>query len=814
MWGQVRAFASRKVTPGPFPQLFIDGSFVNDRSNVTNAFAKHFADASSADIYAPDVNRTLIAATNSLDFSSENLEPYNVPFTLRELKLSLAKSNDKTSVGPDGIPYSFFTNLDELNLSSLLIAFNNLWVNDHFPDEWLRSIIIPISKPGKDPHLTNSYRPISLTNCICKIFERMVNARLRYYLEKNCYIDACQSGFRKNRSTADNVVRLISDVQVNWEHRRPTVAVFLDLVSAFNKVHTSTVLNKVYSIGIRGHLASFLRNFLKPRTFKVRCQATPSDDFVMEHGVTQGSVLSPTLFLIALNDILLSLPRVLTFSVRYSLFADDIAIWVSHKNYNQAYSILQKVLDHCTNWCAKWGFFLSAPKSVMMVFKRGPRPSLDGSPRINGIPIPFQTSHKFLGIILDSNLTYRAHVGHIRARCIKRMNALRCISGFTWGADRKTLLMLYIGLIRSTIEYNCYLFSTISPTLCRRLEAIQSSCLRLITGAFRTSPILALRAETNLPALEHRRLFLFLRYYYRTKCVPNHAAVPAMEARKPQTRHPLRRSCFLPGILEAAHQLLNVPHANVASNPPPTPFWLIESMSIIYLFDFRKASLSPVEAQLLFQEYMAQNIDSAFFYTDGSCHGHQVGSAAVGPGLRFGIRLPDFTTVFSAEVYAIGKVIEHIKMQKIEQATICTDSKSALQALERIDNVTHHGVRNIHKTLSDLEENQHVTFLWIPGHYGIAGNERADTLAKEGAMQPHPVAEPMGQGDIIHMIRIKFAEYLQSQWDQHHAPHLYAIKRTLKSWSACNQQDKKNALIILISIAILPAQQYIIKNNI
>ena len=184
LWGQVRAFASRKVTPGPFPQIFIDGSFVNDRSNVTNAFAKHFADASSADIYAPDVNRTLIAATNSLDFSSENLEPYNVPFTLRELKLSLAKSNDKTSVGPDGIPYSFFTNLDELNLSSLLIAFNNLWVNDHFPDEWLRSIIIPMLKPGKDPHLTNSYRPISLTNCICKIFERMVNARLRYYLEK------------------------------------------------------------------------------------------------------------------------------------------------------------------------------------------------------------------------------------------------------------------------------------------------------------------------------------------------------------------------------------------------------------------------------------------------------------------------------------------------------------------------------------------------------------------------------------------------------------------------------------------------------
>ena len=398
-------------------------------------------------------------------------------------------------------------------MSSLLIAFNNLWTGHTFPDEWLKSIIIPILKPGKDRHMVDSYRPISLTNCICKVFERMVKTRLRYHLERNNRIDAFQSGFRKHHSTTDNVMRLISDIQTNWERRQPTVAVFLDLVSAFNKVHRSSVIYKLHSYGIRGHLAFFLCNFLKPRSFSVRCHSTYSDAHEMEHGVPQGSVLSPTLFLIALNDILLSLPRVQTLGVRYSLFADDIAIWCSHKHYQKAFSILQKVIDHCVEWCAKWGFFISAPKSAMLVFKRGPLPSLDRCPRINGIPIPYHRKHKFLGITPDSHLTFRPHIEDIRTRCMKRQNALKCISGFSWGADRKTLSMLYVGLIRSTIEYNCFLFSTISPALCRRVEAVQSACLRLISGAFRTSPVLALQAETDLPALEQRRLFLLMRYY-------------------------------------------------------------------------------------------------------------------------------------------------------------------------------------------------------------------------------------------------------------------------------------------------------------
>ena len=153
---------------------------------------------------------------------------------------------------------------------------------------------------------------------------------------------------------------------------------------------------------------------------------------------------------------------------------------------------------------------------------------MDHAPRLNNVPIPFHRTHKFLGITLDSRLTFKTHIDDIRTRCFTRLNVLRCLSGFKWGADRRTLAILYKGIIRSVLEYNAYLFSTISLTLCKRLETVQSRCLRLITGAFRTTPILALRADTDTPRLSDRRLFLLLRYYFKVKSDPNHVAIAAL----------------------------------------------------------------------------------------------------------------------------------------------------------------------------------------------------------------------------------------------------------------------------------------------
>ena len=132
-----------------------------------------------------------------LNFTSSNTEEYNSLFNITELKDAIAVSKD-TSTGPDDIHYHY----------TLLHIFNGIWTTGVFPESWRLATIIPIPKPGKDHAEPTNYRPIALTSCLCKTLERMINKRLVWYLESNNLITKLQSGFRAERSTNDNLVRL------------------------------------------------------------------------------------------------------------------------------------------------------------------------------------------------------------------------------------------------------------------------------------------------------------------------------------------------------------------------------------------------------------------------------------------------------------------------------------------------------------------------------------------------------------------------------------------------------------------------------
>ncbi|GFU32583.1 putative RNA-directed DNA polymerase from transposon X-element [Trichonephila clavipes] len=118
---------------------------------------------------------------------------------MTELKKALVQAHN-TSPGPDGITYTMLRHLNP-NSHQHSFLFNRVWKEHCFPSSCREAIVIPILKPGKVATDPLSYRPIALTSCCCKTFERMVNARLVYVLEKGKLISHLQSGFRKGRST-------------------------------------------------------------------------------------------------------------------------------------------------------------------------------------------------------------------------------------------------------------------------------------------------------------------------------------------------------------------------------------------------------------------------------------------------------------------------------------------------------------------------------------------------------------------------------------------------------------------------------------
>lgn len=163
-------------------------------------------------------NSNLIQTSNlniyfNLNNDNQNSKFLVEPFTWSEFTISL-QSRRNTTPGMDDYPYLLIKNLDESAQKLFLDILNLLWLNNYIPQAWKTQCVIPILKPDKAPELASSYRPISLSSCLGKIFETMLKVRLDWYVEANHIIPDVQYGFRRGRSCADSFISLISDLDI------------------------------------------------------------------------------------------------------------------------------------------------------------------------------------------------------------------------------------------------------------------------------------------------------------------------------------------------------------------------------------------------------------------------------------------------------------------------------------------------------------------------------------------------------------------------------------------------------------------------
>ena len=158
-----------------------------------------------------------------------------------------------------------------------------------------------------------------------------------------------QTGFRKNRSTVDQIARLQDTINKYIRNQGHTFGVFLDFKNAFDMMWRNGLLIKLKKLGINGHMFDWIQDFLEERTLQVRVGRELSNIRTLENGTAQGAIISPLLFICMIND----LPDVLT-NTDTSLFADDSAIFKSSRNLECLQRSIQKGLDAVQSWCAEW----------------------------------------------------------------------------------------------------------------------------------------------------------------------------------------------------------------------------------------------------------------------------------------------------------------------------------------------------------------------------------------------------------------------------------------------------------------------------
>ena len=242
----------------------------------------------------------------------------------------------------------------------------------------------------------------------------------------------------------------------------------MDLSKAFDTIDHNILIYKLRAYGVRGNAISWFEDYLRNRCQFVAYKSNTSQTSMVKCGVPQGSILGPLLFLICVNDIINSAPL-----LTYILFADDTNILYSHKNLNTLITTLNLELVKLSRWFKCNKLSLNISKTNCMYFKNIHSQNVfRNNILIDGLPLIEKESTKFLGVTIDSNLTWNNHINNVRTSASRGVGILNKLKYFL---PQKSLYMLYNSLIFPYLSYCNLAWGNSTKTRIKSLFLLQKN---------------------------------------------------------------------------------------------------------------------------------------------------------------------------------------------------------------------------------------------------------------------------------------------------------------------------------------------------
>lgn len=629
---------------------------------------------------------------------------------LPKIKSAIGSFSPFKSPGDDGIFPALLQKAKDSVSPILQKMFRASLLLGYTPIAWRGATVTFIPKAGKDCYRKpGAYRPISLMSFILKTLEKLIDKKIRNVDLADNPLCSTQHAYQPGKGTESALHNFVNATEKAIQMKNGgSLCAFIDLQAAFDSLPTETILKSAREKGISEWAIDWIESVLTSR--RARPSVGDLKAIKPTQGTPQGSAISPTLFCLAIDPLLLELKKQ---HIDTIVFADDICLMVSgNLGFDSLFDRMNKGMKIVQKWCESSGLKVNTEKTQLVMFTRTRFDYKNTKFQVTygGKKIELVDKIKYLGITFDRKLTMNDHIDNTIAKANRALWAASAYSGNKWGPWPHVLKYVYESIILARIFYGAlFYWHKISGWLkgnCERSKKINSihrrACL-LISGAFRSTPQASLNAILQLQPIEIGLTLRALEAYNRLKQSGNWKGG---EGRTGHTE--IAKFARIKGA-EIEHDLIPVA-------------WNYEKR-----FTVKKTSTTaPINALLGFSDASVKDSRAG------------VGFCTSNPSLEGSRRLSDHTNSNTAEMMAIKALSDHLlSVNTVDRKIMLyTDSTECLRKLDSEcsdSKTTKTTIESLNKLAS---RNLTTEIVWIAKAEKALLHKRADALSKSARLKP------------------------------------------------------------------------------
>jgi ribonuclease HI len=632
------------------------------------------------------------------------------------------------AAGTDEVFPAMLKNGPKVLISHLVRLMKACLMYGHMPRAWREMRVIFLPKPGRDSYTRpSSWRPISLTSFLLKLLERLIDWHIRTPLLVESLVESGQCAYLREVNTELALHRLVSVAEGALRAREIAVGVFLDIEGAFSHATFRSFIGALRGKGVSEVCVRFIGNMLETRSVISTLQGVTRYR-VVERGCPQGGVLSPLLWIVLVDEVLLRLKRALPQMVAPT-FADDLGLIQLGPDIGTVLSLCQQGINIISKWCDEVDLAVLADKTQAIIFTRKKLPNLKPL-LVKGQAVKFVDHARYLGIFLDSKLTWLKQCQVVGQKCSIALAQCKRAIGKTWGLKPRIAHWLYTAVIRPALCYGVMVWigAVYKSNTLALLERVQRLGLLSICGTMRSTPTAAMECLLDLTPIDTYLEAMATRAMNRLRKSGHW---------KDQTGYGVRALKLVPHSELCGGLAREVPEMEMPSDHRKQLLPLSRFTANIKTRKEWEESGSPRASRAI----------SCF--TDGSKLDGKAGAAYhiplyAGEKIEGCFPLGKHPDIYQAELVAVLEAATYLRQKEVpcEAANFYVDSSSVIKSM------TSHWpqpglVRDCHGALNELAEKMEVNLHWIPAHREYSGNERADVSAKKATKLPFIGPEPV-----------------------------------------------------------------------